>query len=153
MAIEFSSILTQAEGMTATGIPVPDDVVNELGGAKNAAVAVRVRKTGAETAWYEYRISIATRGGYIMSFSSANRAASGLVAGDAVDVSIELDTAPRTIEIPDDLRIALEAANLLDALLALSYSKQRAFVEPVDTAKAPETRARRIEKIVADLRG
>jgi hypothetical protein len=153
MAIDFSSTLLQAEGMTATGIPVPDDVVEKLGGAKNAAVAVRVRKTGAGTDWYEYRISIATRGGYIMSFSSANRAQSGLVAGDALDVSIELDSTPRTVQIPDDLRAALETTGSLDTLLALSYSKQRALIDPVEAAKAPDTRARRIEKIVADLRG
>lgn len=151
MAIVFSSTLMQAEGMTATGIPVPDDVVEKLGGAKNAAVAVRVRKSGAGTDWYDYRISIATRGGYIMSFSSANRSASGLVAGDPLDVSIELDTAPRIVEIPDDLRDALTAAGALDALLSLSYSKQRALVEPVDGAKSADTRTRRIEKVIGSL--
>jgi hypothetical protein len=153
MAIGFSSVLKQAEGMTATGIPVPDSVVAELGGAKNAAVAVRVRKSGSDTEWYEYRISIATRGGYIMSFSSANRAASGLVAGDPLEVAIELDTAPRTVEIPDDLRAALTAVGRLDSLLALSYSKQRALVEPITEAKAAHTRERRIEKVVSDLGG
>ena len=153
MAIDFSSTLLQAEGMSATGIPVPDQVVNELGGARNAAVVVRVRKSGAGTDWYEYRTSIATRGGYITPFSAANRAASGLVAGDPLDVSIELDTLPRTVEIPDDLRAALEAAGALDAFLALSHSHQRAHVDPILAAKAPETRARRIEKTLAILAG
>jgi Bacteriocin-protection, YdeI or OmpD-Associated/Domain of unknown function (DUF1905) len=151
MAIQFDSTLTEAPGMTATGIPVPDHVVAALGGAKNAAVAVRVRKRGASDDWYEYRISLATRGGYIMSFSSANRTASGLNAGDPLEVSIELDTAPRTVDVPDDLRAALVEAGSLDALLALSFSKQRVFVESVTSAKAPETRARRIDKVLADL--
>jgi hypothetical protein len=153
MAIEFSSTLLQAEGMSATGIPIPNDVVEKLGGAKNAAVIARVRKTGAESEWYEYRTSIATRGGYIMPFSSANRAASGLVADDPLDVSIELDSAPRTVEIPDDLRAALEAAGALDSFVALSYSHQRAHVEPIMAAKAPETRARRIQKTLEILAG
>ena len=153
MAIEFSSVLAQAEGMTATGIPVPDDVVEKLGGAKNAAVAVRVRKSGTGTEWYEYRISLATRGGSIVSFSQANRSASGLVAGDPLEVSIELDTAPRTVEIPDDLRAALDAAGAFDAFRALSYSHQRAHIEPIVAAKAPEARARRIEKTLAILAG
>jgi hypothetical protein len=151
MAIEFESTLKQAPGMNATGIPVPDQVVAELGGAKNAAVAVKARKVGSGDEWYEYRPSLATRGGYILSFSSANRAASGFVAGDQLEVTIELDTAPRTVEIPDDLREALTAAGTLDALLALSYSKQRAFVESVTSAKTPETRTRRLDKVVADL--
>jgi hypothetical protein len=93
MAIEFSSILKQAEGVNATGIPVPDSVVTDLGGAKNASVNVRVRKTGTGADWYEYRISIGNRGGYILSFSGAHRAASGLVAGDPLDVGVELATA------------------------------------------------------------
>lgn len=154
MAIEFTSVLRQAEGMTATGIPVPDDVVARLGGAKNAAVVATVRKAGSDGDWFSYSISLASRnGGYIMSFSSANRAASGLVAGDPLEVSIELDTAPRTITIPDDLRTALLAAGSLDKFLALSYSHQRAHVEPIEAAKTDDTRARRIEKTLAILAG
>jgi Bacteriocin-protection, YdeI or OmpD-Associated/Domain of unknown function (DUF1905) len=152
MGIEFTSELKQADGMAATGIPVPGDVVERLGGARNARVTASVRKAGSGDAWYSYPISIATRnGGNIMSFSSANRAAAGLVAGDRVEVTVELDTAPRTVEIPDDLRAALVAAGALDAFLALSYSHQRAHVEPIVATKAPETRARRIEKTLAIL--
>jgi hypothetical protein len=94
MAIEFSSVLKQAEGVNATGIPVPDDVVSGLGGAKNAKVLVKVRKTGSGNDWFSYPISIASRGGvFLLSFSGALRAASGLVAGDPLDVTIELATA------------------------------------------------------------
>ncbi len=153
MAIEFSSILLQAEGMTATGIPLPADVVTKLGGAKNAAVVMRVRKAGSGSDWHEYRSSIATRGGYIVGFSAASRATSGLVAGDPLEVTVELDSAPRTVEIPDDLRDALIAAGALDAFRALSYSHQRTHVEPIVAAKAAETRARRIEKTLAILAG
>lgn len=153
MVIEFASVLTQAEGMSATGVPVPENVVQNLGGAKNAPVVVRLRRAGTPEPWYEYRISLATRGGYIMSFSSAHRTASGLRAGDPLDVSIELDTAPRTVELPADLAEALRSAGLIDQLQAMSFSKQRALVDPVEAAKAPETRARRIEKVIAGLRG
>jgi hypothetical protein len=93
MAIEFESVLKQAEGVNATGIPVPDHVVAGLGGAKNASVDVKVRKTGSGGNWYEYRVSIGNRGGYILSFSGAHRTASGLVAGDPLDVSVELASA------------------------------------------------------------
>lgn len=91
MAIEFTSVLKQAEGVNATGIPVPDEVVKGLGGAKNAKVLVNVRKTGSGTDWFAYPISIASRGGVcLLSFSGALRTASGLVAGDPLDVRIEL---------------------------------------------------------------
>jgi hypothetical protein len=90
MAIEFSSVLKQAEGVNATGIPIPDSVVTDLGGAKNASVDIKVRRTGSAAAWYEYRVSIGNRGGYILSFSGAHRTASGLVAGDPLDVIVAL---------------------------------------------------------------
>jgi hypothetical protein len=90
MAIEFSSVLKQAEGVKATGIPIPDSVVAKLGGAKNASLDIRVRKSGSDSDWYEYRVSIGNRGGYILSFSADHRKASGLVAGDPLDVSVEL---------------------------------------------------------------
>jgi hypothetical protein len=152
MAIEFSSSLVQAEGMTATGIPVPDAVVSELGPTKNPPVAVRVRKSGTGDDWYRYRISIGNRDGrYLLSFSSANRTASGLVAGDTLDVEVEIDTAPREIEVPDDLATALTRVGGLDRFLALSYSKKRAHVEPIVAAKAEDTRQRRIDKVVAEF--
>jgi Bacteriocin-protection, YdeI or OmpD-Associated/Domain of unknown function (DUF1905) len=152
MVIEFSSVLKQAEGMTATGIPVPDDVVARLGSTRNPPVTVRVRKVGSAD-WYTYRMSIATRGGYILSFSSAHRAASGLAAGDPLEVTVELDTEPRILELPEDLTSALTTAGLLDKFLALSNSKQRAFVDPIEATKAAETRQRRVEKTVSDLGG
>jgi hypothetical protein len=152
MAIEFSSVLAQAEGMSATGIPVPSEIVEQLAAGKNPPVTTRVRRSGSTGDWYTYRISIATRGGgAIMSFSSANRAASGLEAGDLLDVAVELDTEPRTIEIPEDLSTALTAVGGLDRFLALSYSRQRGYVEPVTDAKTAETRQRRIEKISAEF--
>jgi len=151
MVIEFASVLKQAEGVNATGIPVPDAVVAELGSAKNPPVTVRVRKAGSPGDWYTYRISIATRGGYIMSFSAANRASSGLVAGDPLEVTVELDNEPRTIDIPEDLATALTKAGLYDKFLALSPSKQRGFVDPIEAAKAVDTRQHRVEKAIADL--
>ena len=91
MAIEFDSVLKQAEGVNATGIVVPDDVVTGLGGAKNAKVNVKVRKAGSGGAWFEYTISIGSRGGqYLLSFSGALRKESGLAAGDPLEVSLSL---------------------------------------------------------------
>jgi hypothetical protein len=154
MAIPFTSVILQAEGMKATGVPVPDGVVAELGSAKNAPVTVTLRAAGSTGDWYTYRTSIATRNGsYIMSFSSANRDASGLGAGDAVEVTVELDTTPRTVQLPEDLTSALTAVGGLDAFLALSYSRQRGYVDPVEAAKSVDTRQRRIEKIVDEFGG
>jgi hypothetical protein len=73
------------------------------------------------------------------------RAAAGVDAGDRVRVSIELDTEPRTVAVPDDLRSALGADDAAqEAFDKLSYTHRREYVEWVEEAKRPETRARRV---------
>lgn len=134
-------------GKTATGIPVPDDVVATLGSGKRPAVTVTV---GGHT----YRTTVAPMGGrYFVPLSAENRAAAGVAAGDDVDVEIALDTAPRVIEVPADLAAALddepEARRFFDSL---SYSNQRFHTESVTGAKQPETRARRVAKVVETMR-
>ena len=69
-----------------------------------------------------------------------------------VEVDLELDTAPRTVEVPQDLAAALAVVPEAGAAFArLSYSHQRAHVDAVNAAKAPETRRRRIDKAVEQL--
>jgi hypothetical protein len=149
MTETFTTVVFQPEGMNATGLPVPEDVVAALGSSKNAAVLVTIRRDGAD---YSYQSSLASRyGGFIISLSSAHRAAAGVAAGDEVEVTLELDTSTRTVDVPEDLRDALHGAGATDAFAALSYSKQRAIVEPITAAKAADTRARRVEKSVAAL--
>ena len=79
-------------------------------------------------------------------------AASGLQAGDAVEVTLELDLEPRTVEIADDLAAALaQKEGATDAFDRLAPSRRKEFVRQVAEAKAEATRMRRIGKIVADL--
>jgi len=93
MAIEFSTEILQAEGMKATGIPVPESVIEQLG-SKRPAVTLTIGD-------YSYRTTIGRMGSTFMApLSAEHRAASGLAAGDLIEVSIELDTAPRTVEAP-----------------------------------------------------
>lgn len=89
-------------GKTATGIEVPAEVVAALGrGRTRLPVTVRV---GA----HRYRSTIAPMGGsYWIPFAAEHRAATGLAAGDSTDVDLELDTAPRTVDVPPDLAAAL----------------------------------------------
>jgi len=70
-----------------------------------------------------------------------------------VEVDIELDTQQRIIVVPEDLAAALEADPAAKAFYAtLNYSGQRRYVEPIADAKTAETRARRIARVVADLK-
>lgn len=132
-------------GKTATGIEVPESVVEGLGSGKRPAVTATV-------AGYTYRTTVAPMSGsYWIPLSAEHRTAAGLAAGDTVEVSLELDTAPRTVDVPADLATAMDGAGVRAAFDALSYSNQRRHVLSVDGAKTDETRLRRIGKVVADL--
>ncbi len=130
-----------------TGIEVPPDIVEALGGGKRAAVVVSVNG-------FEYRSTIGVMGGrFLIPFSSDKRGASGIAGGDAITVDLELDTAARTVEVPADLAEALDAAGVRPTFDALSPSARKAHVTNVESAKAAETRTRRIEAIVGKLGG
>jgi hypothetical protein len=131
-------------GKTATGLVVPDEVVDDLGAGKRPPVTVTV---GGVT----YRSTVASRGGqFMIPLSAERREAAGLAAGDRVEVEVELDTAPREVEVPDDLAAALGARpGARDRFDALSYSQQLQHVLAVTGAKAAETRARRVDAVVS----
>lgn len=132
-------------GKTATGIEVPADVVAGLGAGKKPAV------TATLNGGYSYRSSVASMGGkFLLPISAEHRAASGLSAGDEVDVDLVVDTAPREVVVPDDLAAALDADPAARAYFdALSYSNKLRHVLAIDGAKAADTRQRRISKSVS----
>lgn len=136
----------QGEGNKA-GIVVPEDIVEALDAGKRPPVVVTMNGQS-------YRSSIAVMGGkYMVGVSSANRELTGVSSGDTLEVGLEVDTQPRVVEVPDDLAAALEAEPDAKAFYAtLNYSAQRRYVEPIGDAKTDETRARRVAKVVADLK-
>lgn len=136
-----------AAGKTAAGIQVPPEVVAGLGSSRKPAVTVTING-------YTYRSTVATMGGvFMIGVSNDNRTKAGVAAGDEVDVDIELDTAPRILHVPADFQTALEADPVAKTFFdGLSYSNRSRHVLSIDDAKTPETRQRRIEKSVAQLR-
>lgn len=129
-----------------TGIPVPDEVLDALGGGRRPAVDVSVNG-------YRYRSTVGAMGGKaLIPFSAEHRAASGLAGGDALEVELRIDTAPRETAVPEDLAAALEAAGLTEAFGRLAPSHRKAHVTAVEGAKAPETRQRRIASAVEKVR-
>jgi hypothetical protein len=132
-------------GKTATGIPVPDDVVAGLGGSNRPPVTITVNG-------YRYRTTAVRMGGrFLVPLSAEHREAAGLAAGDSVTVDIALDTAPREVVLPPDLESAMDDA-ARTAYDGLSYTHRKEWVRWVEEAKRPETRATRVEKTVAGLR-
>lgn len=127
-------------------VEVPDEVVAALGGG--GRIPVQATFDGIE-----YRGSIASMGGCMALGILKNiRGELGKGAGDPVTVTVERDTAERTIEVPDDLATALEEAGLRKVFDGLSYSHRREHVNAINDAKKPETRARRITKALEMLR-
>lgn len=135
-----------ASGKTATGIKVPEEVVLGLGSSRKPAVTVSIHT-------FTYRSTIASMGGvYMLPVSAEVRKGAGIEAGDTFEVSVELDSMPRQVEIPDDFAMALAANSLASEVFEkLSYSNKRRIVIPIGDAKTAETRARRIEKSVESL--
>ncbi|MEU6626790.1 YdeI/OmpD-associated family protein [Streptomyces parvus] len=142
--MKFSTTMFQTGNNT--GIEVPEDVVEALGAGKRPPVNVTVNG-------YAYRSTIAPMGGqYLIPFSADKRKATGIGGGDAIEVELTLDTAPRTVEPPEDLAVALAAApGAPEAFAALAPSRRKAHVASVEGAKTDATRERRIAKVVAEL--
>lgn len=135
-------------GKTATGIEVPPEVVEALGASRRPPVQVTING-------YTYRSTIAVMNGkYMMGVSAEHRAGARVGGGDVVDVEIELDDAPRTVNVPPELAKALIKDKAAKATLdGLSYSNQRRHADGITSAKTDETRRRRLEKTLAELRG
>jgi uncharacterized protein YdeI (YjbR/CyaY-like superfamily) len=93
-------------------------------------------------------------GQFMLGVSMANREAAGVAAGQTLDVDVELDTAPRTVDVPDDLAAELASdAGASAAWATWSFTRQNEAARLLTEAKKPETRERRLEKVLAELRG
>lgn len=137
----------QLNGKSATGIQVPEDVLTALGAGKRPPINVTING-------YTYRTSIGSMSGVFMIPMSAEvRQRAGVAADAEVDVDIELDTQPREVSVPEDFADALAGAPDAKRFFeGLSYSEKRRLVTPIEEAKAPETRTRRISTTIAKLR-
>lgn len=140
---KFKTKVMQAEGMDATGITVPAAVVEKFGQGKKPKVTVSLKG-------YAYRSTIFFMGGkFMLPLAKEHRYAAGVKPGETVEITLELDTAPREVEVPDDLAAALKKAKARAAFDALSFTHRKEHVRAILEAKKPETRTSRIEKAVA----
>lgn len=131
----------------AAAVILSDDQVADLGGARNAPVTLTI---GDVTV----RARIGQMGGRSMvGLSRERREELGVQAGDEVDALIALDTAEREIEMPAELDAALAAEPVLRAAFdALAPSRRKEVARSIREAKAAETRQRRLDKVLDELR-
>jgi Bacteriocin-protection, YdeI or OmpD-Associated/Domain of unknown function (DUF1905) len=139
--------MVELGGKTATGIRVPEEVVEALGAGKRPAVNVTING-------YTYRSTVAPMGGvFMLPVSAEIRANAGVAAGDEVEVEVALDTAPREVIVPPDLEAALDGdAEAKQNFEKLSYSNKRRHILSVEGTKNEETRRRRVAKAVEELK-
>jgi hypothetical protein len=126
-------------------VDVPPEVIEALGG--KGRIPVTATFDGVP-----YRGSIVRMGGAVLGVQKAIMAEAGVSVGDTLTVVVRNDDAPREVEVPDDLKEALrrnEAARA--AFVGLSFSHRREYVDAINEAKRPETRARRVERTIQAL--
>lgn len=127
-------------------VDVPPEVVDALGG--RGRIPVRATFDGVP-----YRGSIVRMGGgAVLGVQKAIMAEAGVAPGDTLTVVVRNDDAPREIGVPEDLGAAFrDNAVARGAFEGLSFSHRREYVRHITEAKRPDTRARRIERVIEAL--
>jgi hypothetical protein len=144
--LRFSATLVP-RGPAAT-VVLDDEQVATVGeGAKRFPVAATIN---GQT----WRTTVTRmRGEFLLGLSRAVREATGVEAGDIVDVELVLDTAPREVEVPPALADALSGDQEASAAYDhLAFSHRKEYARWIEEAKRDETRERRVAEALEMLR-
>jgi hypothetical protein len=148
--VKFEAVLTSDPGGGGgTFIPIPDHVAAQLG-------LRGMPKIQAVIAGAPYRGSLRPMGDgtYGLGVLKSIQAGAGVGAGDRITVLLELDNAPRTVEVPADLaRVLAGDERAAAAWEKLSFTNKKELAGSIESAKKPETRERRLSAAVAKLKG
>lgn len=139
-ALTFKTTL-QKRG-PAAAVVLDDEQVSTLGeGAKRFPVRATVNG-------YTWRTSVARMSGeFLVGLNREVREGAGVGAGDAVEVTLELDTELREVEVPDALAAALARDPAAKAVFdGLAFTHRKEYARWVADAKREETRERRVAK-------
>ncbi|MGF7230827.1 YdeI/OmpD-associated family protein [Arachidicoccus sp.] len=130
-----------------TGIEVSEKILNQLDGGKKPLIVVTINN-------YTYRSAVGKMGDkFMISLSAENRKNANVKGGDTVEIALELDTAPRTVDTPADLQKALDKNKIAKANFdKLAPSKKKAIVVSLTDAKTDDTRNKRLEKAIESLK-
>lgn len=140
--IEFDAVIEQGLGGGAF-IKVTTEAAEFLGIKHRAKVAAVFDNSDV------YRGSVVTMGSsLVIGILKEIRKKISKEIGDTVKVKLMLDTEPRTIQIPEDFREALENNSLLTLFEKMSYTHKKEYIQEIEGAKKAETRTKRIEKSI-----
>ena len=143
MSVTYETVVI-GEGNHAS-LLIPEWVLEKLQTNKRAPLRVTINgHTYQSTA-------VGVAGECRVVFPSAERLAAKAVAGETVQVTLELDSGYRSVDMHPELDVALASADLVDVFANLSYSKRKEYARQVNEAKTEDTRKRRIEKVIEGL--
>jgi hypothetical protein len=145
-AIHFRALL-QPRG-PAAAVVLNDAQVAAVGeGAKRFPVVATING-------YTWRTSVTRMGGeFLLGLNKEVRQGAGAEAGDEVDVSVALDTAPREVEVPEALAAALAADPQAKASFEqMAFSHRKDYARWIAEAKQEETRQRRVQQALEMIR-
>jgi hypothetical protein len=138
--MKFSGVLSEASGPGGRWVECPFDAAREFGEARPAVVGT---VNGAP-----YRTRLARYGGKtVLGLTKEIREAIGAEVGDELVIELEKDPAPREVEVPVELAMALAADPPARKIYeALAFTHRKEYAQWVAEAKRPETKARRVAK-------
>lgn len=143
----FTAKLEKHPKMDAAGVTVPFDV-EQVFGAKRVPVVVMINGV-------EYRTTIVRMGGsYMFGVPKHLRESAGISPGETIKIAVWRDDEERIIEPPKDLAAELKKdTDLKKAWDHLSFTAKKEAARDLEESKKPETRARRLGKTLAMLKG
>jgi hypothetical protein len=132
----------------ASAVVLDDDQVAVVGeGAKRFPVVATVNG-------YTWRTSVTRmKGEFLLGLNREVRDGTGAQIGDEVEVTVELDQAPREVEVPEALAAALAADPDASATFGrMAFTHRKEYARWVAEAKRDETRQRRVDQAVEMIR-
>jgi hypothetical protein len=126
---------------------IPDEVLAQLGTNRRAPLKVTVNNHTYQST------ATAVAGQCRVVFPEKERLAAGVDSPIEIEITLELDSGVREVDVPEALADALAQARLRDTFDAQTYSKRREQARQVAEAKAEETIAKRVFKVIEVLRG
>jgi hypothetical protein len=145
-SIRFTASLV-ARGPAAAVVLDADQVAAVGEGAKRFPVAATVNG-------YTWRTTVTRmRGEFLLGLNREVREGAGVDAGDSVEVELALDAAPREVDVPESLALALAGDPAARAAFeAMAYTHRKEYARWIEEAKRDETRQRRVTQAMQMLR-
>lgn len=131
-----------------TVLPIPDDV-------SQAFEALGAKRVELELNEHSFNLALTKAPVIDKVFVYVGKATlkeASVEPGSRLDVRLRM-VDPDVVDVPEDVALALRVSQLSEVWESLTPGKKRGMLQPIQSAKRAETRAKRIEKLLAELNG